>query len=60
MNAKVALFTGIVTTGIFLFAGVLVYSAGHPVIGGILAALGLFRGVLWLRQLLAATARDED
>lgn len=51
MNPRFSLFTGALTTVLFLAVGLSMLASGGTLWGGLITALGVLRGVLWLRQI---------
>ena len=51
MNPRLSLFTGALTTVLFLAVGVSMLASGGMLWGGLITALGVIRGALWLRQI---------
>ena len=63
MNPRISLFTGALTTVLFLAVGISMLAAGGTLWGGVITALGVLRGALWLRQVQLyrrATAQERE
>jgi hypothetical protein len=51
---------GVITTCLFLFVGFSLTTEGATRIGALVMALGVIRGVVLIRQVLALRTADED
>lgn len=60
MSPLVRILIGVVTVAVFVFIGGTMLVEGQHLLGGILMALGLLRGVVLVQQMLAARDRAED
>jgi len=60
MSGRLRLMTGAITTLIFLGIGLSLLSEGNNRIGAVLAALGVFRGGVLVRQAVAEFSDDDD
>ena len=56
---RASVLTGAITTALFLFFGASFISQGQTWFGGALVALGLFRGLVVVRQLLRQRQEDD-
>ncbi|MCB9677490.1 MAG: hypothetical protein H6737_20445 [Alphaproteobacteria bacterium] len=59
LGPRASLLLGAVSTVAFLGVGASVYVGGSPVGGFVLVALGVYRGVMWVREARGAFEPDE-
>jgi len=60
MSPRAALMVGAFTALLFLVLGAVMVAGGRTTLGWVIVGLGVVRGLLWLRQLNAYRAEEEE
>ncbi|MEZ4318258.1 MAG: hypothetical protein R3F61_12180 [Myxococcota bacterium] len=60
LSPRLRILLGAVTTVVFLGIGASVYGGGSTIGGAVLIGLGLFRGLMWVREVRAEWLAPDD